>query len=86
MENHVITYFTNIFCFVVVPQDLSMMDDVIPSMVDTNMNHFLIGIPYLNEVKMVVFNLRKTVFIDLMALEESSTIPIGLLSKRVYLM
>lgn len=83
MENRVITYFINIFCFVVVPQDLSMMDDVIPSMVDTNMNHFLIGIPSLNEIKMVVFNIRKTVFIDLMALEESSTIPTGLLSKKI---
>lgn len=41
------------------PYDLSIIKEVIPSLVDTTMNRFLINIPSLDENKSAVFNLSK---------------------------
>lgn len=40
MANHAFSYFTNIFCFVADNQDLSMVNKVIPPILDSSKNHF----------------------------------------------
>ncbi|XP_058752220.1 uncharacterized protein LOC131625373 [Vicia villosa] len=60
MAAHAVDYFSNLFCFAgTSTQDLSMVDECIPNLVDSNMNNFLISIPSADEVKKVVFNLSK---------------------------
>lgn len=59
LVNHDVTYFSNIFCFANFFQDQSIMYEMIPSLVDSNVNHFFSRIPSFEEIKMSVFNLIK---------------------------
>lgn len=59
MANHVVNYFSNIFCFANNCQSSNVLKDVILKLVDTNMNKLLTMIPSKEEIKMEVFNLNK---------------------------
>lgn len=59
MEAHVVSYFTNLFCFARTPTNFSTVDGLIPSLVDDNMNKFLTVITSKDEDKKDVFNLKK---------------------------
>ncbi|XP_058775611.1 uncharacterized protein LOC131649884 [Vicia villosa] len=60
MAAHAVNYFTNLFCFAGDQiNDFSMVDEVIPDLVNADMNRFLTSIPSEEEIKNAVFKLNK---------------------------
>lgn len=60
IANHVVTYFTNIFCFAEITNNLDIMNEMIPQLVDSSMNKVLTCLPTPEEIKFIVSNLNKT--------------------------
>lgn len=54
-----LAYFTDLFCFAGSPQDLEIVNDVIPQLLDSNMNTLLTRIPSHEEIRMEVFSLNQ---------------------------
>lgn len=59
MANHVVNYFNNILCFADNYQSSNVIKEVIPKLVDTNMNNMLSTVPYKDEIRKATFSLNK---------------------------
>jgi hypothetical protein len=56
---HVVEYFKNVFCTNTVLQDQLLIEEVIPSLINDDVNTLLTLIPSQEEIKNAVFNLNK---------------------------
>ncbi|GAU50480.1 hypothetical protein TSUD_409650 [Trifolium subterraneum] len=59
LADHVVDYFKNVFCTNTVLQDQLLVEEVIPSLIDDNVNTLLTLIPSRDEIKNAVFSLNK---------------------------
>ncbi|KAK2426743.1 hypothetical protein QL285_025379 [Trifolium repens] len=58
ISDHIINYYKNLFCSNLVLQDSTLIDDVIPSLVTTDVNAILTLLPSHEEIKAAVFALN----------------------------
>jgi ribonuclease HI len=58
ISDHIINYYKNLFCSNLVLQDSALIDDVIPSLVTTDVNAILTLLPSHEEIKAAVFALN----------------------------
>lgn len=59
MDDIVVNYFTNLFCFTCQNINTYVIDDVIPNLVTTNMNNILTSLPFNEEIWCDVFSFNK---------------------------
>lgn len=60
ISSHVVNHFTNILYAVDSSQCASLIEEVVPTLVDSNFNSMLTMLPYKEEITKVFFNLNKT--------------------------
>ncbi|MCH80720.1 DUF4283 domain protein, partial [Trifolium medium] len=59
IANHIVNYYQNLFSSNNVLQENNLIEDVIPHLVDDQVNKMLISIPYPEEIRNAVFDLNK---------------------------